>query len=99
MEATARRKVPGGKLLSVRLKHDGLRVTKAELSGDFFLFPDDSIEVLEASMIGIPLRVEVQELSDIIASVMPSVPMLPGLLMSFPERTRCFRPISFMINI
>jgi len=70
VEATARRKVPGGKLLSVRLKHDGLRVTKAELSGDFFLFPDDSIEVLEASMIGIPLRVEVQELSDIIASVM-----------------------------
>lgn len=70
MEATARRKVPGGKLLSVRLEHDGLRVTKAELFGDFFLFPDDSIEVLEASLIGIPLRMDVRELSDIIASVM-----------------------------
>jgi lipoate-protein ligase A len=70
VKATARRKVPGGKRLSVRLEHDGLRVTKAELSGDFFLFPDDAIEVLEASLIGIPLRVDVRELSDIIASVM-----------------------------
>jgi len=37
------RKVPGGKLLRLRLDDDGVRLT-----GDFFLHPEDAIADLEA---------------------------------------------------
>ncbi len=70
MEATARLKVPGGKMLSVRLEHDGLRITGAEVSGDFFLYPEESITVLEAALVGAPLSAGEDELAMIIGSVM-----------------------------
>ena len=67
MEASARRKVPGGKLLSVRLEHDGDRVTGAELSGDFFLFPEESIVVVESALVGVPRSIDEAGLASMIA--------------------------------
>jgi len=70
LEAFARRKVPGGKLLSVRLQHDGERVTGAELSGDFFLFPEESIAVVESALVGMPRSLDEASLAAMIAERM-----------------------------
>ncbi len=40
-------KVPGGKLLRVRLLETGGRIESAKISGDFFLIPEDSLAKLE----------------------------------------------------
>ncbi|MDW5563722.1 MAG: lipoate protein ligase C-terminal domain-containing protein [Methanomassiliicoccus sp.] len=70
LEATARRKVPGGKLLAVRLKHDGLHITDAEVSGDFFLYPEESIVSLEKVLIGLPVAADEEELIAAISEAM-----------------------------
>jgi lipoate-protein ligase A len=70
LEATARRKVPGGKLLSVRLEHDGLSILDAEVSGDFFLYPEESIDLLESSLAGIKVSLGTEELTAIIEEIM-----------------------------
>jgi lipoate-protein ligase A len=70
LEASGRRKVPGGKLLAVRLDHDGDRVTSAELSGDFFLFPEESIAVVESALVGIPRSIDEAGLAAMIADTM-----------------------------
>ena len=70
MEASARRKVPGGKLLSVRLGLNGGRVTSAELSGDFFLYPEESIAAMESMLIGVQRSIGESELASMIAEGM-----------------------------
>jgi lipoate-protein ligase A len=70
LESTARRKVPGGKLLSVRLEHNGHAVTAAELSGDFFIHPEESIAVIEEALVGTPLAIGKEELVRKIEAVM-----------------------------
>ena len=70
MEAAARRKVPGGKLLAVRLEHDGRTVTGAELSGDFFLHPEEFITYLEEALIGVPVTIPEDQLASRIGEAM-----------------------------
>ena len=51
-------KVPGGKLLRVRLALDESRtppvIHEIRLTGDFFMHPEDAIEDLEARLTGAP---------------------------------------------
>ncbi len=49
-------KVPGGKLLRVRLRETGGRIESAKISGDFFLIPEDSLAKLEMMLEDVPLR-------------------------------------------
>ncbi len=55
-------KVPGGKLLRVRLTLDESQsppvVDSLTLTGDFFMHPEDAIDDLEARLIGTPLRAD-----------------------------------------
>ena len=53
-------KVPGGKLFEVRALHDSV-VRKVELTGDFFLIPEEAIDALEASLAGLPLPLDEDE--------------------------------------
>ena len=52
-------KVPGGKLLRVRLSSDPTQqpptITRVTLTGDFFMYPEEAIEELEAVLVGVPL--------------------------------------------
>jgi lipoate-protein ligase A len=66
VEASAQRKVPGGKLVRVRLQHDGTSITSAEVSGDFFVHPEESISVIESALVGLPVRTSEGELGSII---------------------------------
>jgi lipoate-protein ligase A len=53
MEATASRKVPGGKLLRVRVTYDD-RIDALALRGDFFLEPPEALSDVEAAVVGLP---------------------------------------------
>ena len=78
MEATtgplsADYKVPGGKLLRVRMTLDETvtppRIATLSVNGDFFMHPEDAIEDLESRLIGTPceaaaLRAKVQAFFD-----------------------------------
>ncbi len=52
-------KVPGGKLLRVRLSGDSTQqpptITRVTLTGDFFMHPEEAIEELEAALVGVLL--------------------------------------------
>lgn len=60
---TAARKVRGGKLLRVRLEHDGSVITKVLITGDFFLHPEEGLVKLEGELLGTPLQESEQDLA------------------------------------
>jgi lipoate---protein ligase len=60
---TAGRKVNGGKLLRVRLEHDGSALTEIEITGDFFLHPEEGLVRLERDLWGVPIGESEQHLA------------------------------------
>ncbi|HUB92838.1 MAG TPA: lipoate protein ligase C-terminal domain-containing protein [Candidatus Saccharimonadales bacterium] len=52
MHGVSKYKVPGGKLIEVRIDYEG-SITKAEILGDFFLYPEESIADIEKSLVGV----------------------------------------------
>jgi len=48
-------KVPGGKLLRVKLEVEAGRITFLQLTGDFFMQPETDLEELEAQLISSPI--------------------------------------------
>ncbi|MEK7524443.1 MAG: lipoate protein ligase C-terminal domain-containing protein [Patescibacteria group bacterium] len=54
-------KVPNGKLLKISLEdHDG-KIDSIKITGDFFMYPEEHIEKLEASLKGCELLVPALE--------------------------------------
>ena len=51
VNGSARRKVPDGKMLSVKIEYDTV-IKKIELSGDFFIHPEEGITDIEDALIG-----------------------------------------------
>lgn len=49
-------KVLGSKLIRVRLREENGVVKSVQISGDFFLVPEDSLPRLEKMLEGVPLR-------------------------------------------
>jgi hypothetical protein len=50
----ATKKVPGGKLLRVKIQADATIIQAIQISGDFFLHPEVSITYIEKSLAGLP---------------------------------------------
>ncbi len=55
-------KVPGGKLLRVRVDFEEDIIAGLELKGDFFAHPEESIELIEQSLIGAIIGPEIEEI-------------------------------------
>jgi lipoate-protein ligase A len=70
LEASARRKIAGGKMLSVRLEHDGAVIVRAEVSGDFFMHPEEAIDIVEEALAGLPLSTASKDISILIDRVL-----------------------------
>lgn len=68
MERFAEYKVPGGKLVSVKLECES-RIEKIQVLGDFFLYPEKALRKIEASLIGMNKDSSEKELADEIAKV------------------------------
>jgi lipoate-protein ligase A len=45
-------KIPGGKLVKVKLEVSSGRITKVTILGDFFLHPEETLQKIEESLIG-----------------------------------------------
>ncbi len=52
----AERKVKGGKFLCVSVRHESNLIASLKLTGDFFIHPEDSLEKIERSVVGMPLN-------------------------------------------
>jgi lipoate---protein ligase len=61
---TACRKVPHGKLLAVSVEHDGGCIRSVLITGDFFVHPEEGLELIERSLAGIDGPVHPQELEE-----------------------------------
>jgi len=48
-------KIPGGKLVAADVETDGQVLTRVEISGDFFLEPDEALDVIDAALTGAPV--------------------------------------------
>jgi lipoate-protein ligase A len=68
MERFAEYKVPGGKLVSVKLKC-GAKIVKINVLGDFFLYPEEALQKIEKSLIGTSKEATEKELTEKIAAV------------------------------
>lgn len=51
-------KVPNGKLLKIFLEDADSRIASIKITGDFFLYPEENIEKLEANLLGSELTKE-----------------------------------------
>jgi Lipoate-protein ligase A len=56
-------KVPGGKLVAVDLAVAEERISQVHVHGDFFLDPDEALEVINASLIDAPIALPAGELA------------------------------------
>ncbi|NED97955.1 lipoate--protein ligase family protein [Phytoactinopolyspora alkaliphila] len=69
-------KVPGGKLVVADLVVVGDVISKATISGDFFLEPDDALERINAALAGVPVAASAAELSARVRSALDGAVML-----------------------
>jgi hypothetical protein len=55
LQGFSKRKVKGGKLVRVRLIHDGVAIRSVRITGDFLLHPEEALVDIEVGLCGIPL--------------------------------------------
>ena len=64
---TAELKVIGGKLIRIRLLTGNRRIEKVEITGDFFLHPEETIDTLEMALRGQMLDADLgKSISDVL---------------------------------
>ena len=61
-----RLKVPGGKLLVVKAEAKGGKVVKVFIEGDFFLHPEDKLELIEKALPNTAIGIMPEVLKNII---------------------------------
>lgn len=59
----ATKKVPGGKLVRVKIEADET-ISKIQISGDFFLHPEESLPEIEKQLLGLPKNSTPQQFAD-----------------------------------
>lgn len=67
MRSIATEKAPGGKLVRIKADFD-THLSALQISGDFFLHPEESIESLERALLGLPATATLEELERAIDS-------------------------------
>ncbi len=64
-------KTPGGKLVVVDCAVRGGRIADAEVTGDFFLYPDDALDAITAALNGLPAAATAPEIAAAIRAAVP----------------------------
>lgn len=54
--AIFRKKIPGGKLLIINIRINNGKIAKLCISGDFFLYPERKIYLMENQLIGTDIK-------------------------------------------
>ncbi len=63
MHYIATKKVPGGKLLRIKLDADNISIGALQISGDFFLHPEETLPKIEEAIVGLPMAISAATLS------------------------------------
>lgn len=71
-------KVPGGKLVVAQVEVEAGKIARAQISGDFFLEPEEALEPLSAALIGQGSNASVQLLANAVRASLPEDAMLFG---------------------
>jgi hypothetical protein len=50
MQSKSVYKIPDGKLLKISLNHTNSKITEIRIMGDFFAYPEESIEIMETKL-------------------------------------------------
>lgn len=72
-------KEPGQKLVVIDVEQSAGKVTAARISGDFFAEPDDAIERLQHSLVGVPTDSSVGYLTDLLTRTVSPADVLFGV--------------------
>jgi lipoate---protein ligase len=70
MERVVTEKVQGGKLVRIKVDCNETVVNRVQITGDFFLHPEDTIEELESVLVGITREQDPVILGNIISTVL-----------------------------
>jgi len=65
MQRQSEEKVPGGKLLRVKVDFDE-KINKVEITGDFFLYPEDKLKEIEGTLSGLTVSISEEKLTELI---------------------------------
>lgn len=60
MHYSATKKIPGGKLLRLKIEANGI-IQKIGITGDFFLHPEEALPAIEKSLTGLSVQTTTQE--------------------------------------
>ncbi len=69
MHGESRYKVPGGKLVEVRLEYDE-SIGKIEILGDFFIYPEEALALIERAILGARRDASEREIEERIEGVL-----------------------------
>jgi lipoate-protein ligase A len=69
MECSASYKVKGGKLIKVRLIKENGIITSISIFGDFFIHPEESIDILENSLKNVTVSDAEKKINDFFKGV------------------------------
>ncbi|MDX5356459.1 MAG: lipoate--protein ligase family protein [Rhodobacterales bacterium] len=72
-------KVPGGKLIVADVEVADGRIALAQISGDFFLEPEEAFGALSGALVGLPATASVQDIAQAIRAALPAGAQLFGL--------------------
>lgn len=62
VEGSSKLKVPGGKLIIIKLSYSD-KIERLQILGDFFLHPEESLALIEDMLIGSPINSTKAEIS------------------------------------
>lgn len=71
-------KVPGGKLIVADIEAPQDRIVSAQISGDFFLEPEEALDALSQALVGLAGTASVQEIATAIRQALPEDAQLFG---------------------
>jgi lipoate---protein ligase len=71
-------KTPGGKLVIVDFEVEGDRLRRVMVSGDFFLYPEETLDAIVAGLEGVPVTLSEAELAAAIDGAIPDDAQLLG---------------------
>lgn len=62
--AIAEQKIPGGKLLRIKAEARDGKIVSVNITGDFFLYPEEKIALLENYLTGLPVPFDKEEMTE-----------------------------------
>jgi len=67
--AVAELKVKGGKLVRVKIAHEGNIVFQVQITGGFFIHPEEGLDVIERALVGLRVSVSAGDVEALVNEI------------------------------